>query len=99
MKADPDALLFPGEGGGHLHGSVLHKHWNRARSAAGRPDLHFHDLRHTGATLAAQAGATTAELQARLGHATPDAAMIYQHAARGRDQLLARRLSDLAGSG
>ena len=33
-----------------------------ARKAAGWPDLRFHDLRHTGAVLAAQTGATLAEL-------------------------------------
>lgn len=47
--------------------------------AAGGPDLRFHDLRPTGAVLAAQEGATLAELQARLGHTTPAAAMIYQN--------------------
>jgi integrase len=93
---DPNALLFPGDAGGHLHESVMHRYWDRARKVADRPDLRFHDLRHTGATLAAQAGATTAELQARLGHATPDAKMIYQHATRGRDQQLAENLSRLA---
>lgn len=92
-----EALLFPADSGGHLHESVLYRHWNRARTTAGRPELRFHDLRHTGATLAAQAGATTAELQARLGHTTADAAMIYQHAARGRDAQLAKQLSRLAG--
>ena len=96
VRPEADALLFRGDAGGHLHESVLYRHWVRARRAAGRIDLRFHDLRHTGATLAAQAGATTAELQARLGHATPDAAMIYQHAARDRDQQLAERLSLLA---
>ena len=95
-KPGRDSLLFPADSGGHLHESVLYRHWNKARVAAGRPDLRFHDLRHTGATLAAQAGATTAELQARLGHTTADAAMIYQHAARGRDQLIAKELSRLA---
>lgn len=96
VRPGPDALLFPGEAGGFLHESVMHRHWSRARKKAGRPDLHFHDLRHTGATLAAQAGATTAELQARLGHATPDAAMIYQHAARQRDEQIAIALSRMA---
>ena len=47
----------------------------------------------TGAVLAAQEGATLAELQARLGHTTPAAAMIYQHAASERDKELAERLS------
>jgi integrase len=49
-----------------------------ARETAGRPDLNFRDLRHTGATLASFSGATIKELMARLGHSTPDA-MIYQH--------------------
>lgn len=68
----------------------------RAREAAGRPDLRLHDLRHTGAVLAAQTGATLAELMARLGHSTPAAAMRYQHAARDRDKAIAAALSKLA---
>lgn len=66
-----------------------------ARRAAGRPDLRFHDLRHTGAVLAAQTGATLAELMNRLGHSTPGAAMRYQHAAAERDAEIARRLSKM----
>lgn len=68
-----------------------------AREAAGRPDLRLHDLRHTGAVLAAQTGATLAELMARLGHSTPAAAMRYQHAAKDRDKAIAAALSELAG--
>lgn len=68
----------------------------RARVLAGRPDIHFHDLRHTGAVLAAQTGATLAELMARLGHSTPAAAMRYQHAAKDRDKAIAAALSVLA---
>jgi integrase len=65
----------------------------RARRTAGRPDLRFHDLRHTGAVLAAQTGATLAELMARLGHSTLGAALRYQHAAAGRDAQIAVALS------
>ena len=67
-----------------------------ARSAAGRPGLRFHDLRHTGAVLAAATGATLAELMARLGHSTVSAAMRYQHAAEDRDKAIAAALSELA---
>jgi len=56
---------------------------------------HKHDLRHTGAVLAASTGATLAELMARLGHSTPAAALRYQHAAAGRDAEIARALSAL----
>lgn len=94
-----EGLLFPAsDGETHLAGSTLHRIFAKARDAAGRPDLRFHDLRHTGATMAAQTGATVAELMARLGHSSPSAAMRYQHAASERDQVIAQRLSELAGS-
>lgn len=88
-------LLFPARGGGNLRPSTLYRVFYPAREAAGRPDLRFHDLRHTGAVLAAQSGATLAELMGRLGHSTPGAALRYQHAAEGRDMELAKRLSAL----
>ena len=50
---EPDALLFPAHHGGHLAPSTLKRHFYAAREVAGRPDLRFHDLRHTGAVLAA----------------------------------------------
>jgi integrase len=95
----PEALLWPAESGEHLAPATFYRHFYRARDAAGRPDLRFHDLRHTGAVLAAQAGATLADLMARLGHSTPAAAMNYQHAAQGRDAQLARRMSEMASGG
>jgi integrase len=67
----------------------------QARHEAGRDDLRFHDLRHTGAVLAAQTGATLAELMGRLGHSTPQAALRYQHAAADRDQQIAAALSKM----
>ena len=91
-----DALLFPAEAGGHLHPSVHQRAWYSARSAIGREDLRWHDLRHSGAVLAAAAGATIAELMARLGHSTPGAALRYQHAVNGSDHAVAQRLSKLA---
>lgn len=64
------------------HGA-LYQVYRRARAAAGRPDLRSHDLRHTGATLAAQTGATLAELTNRLGHTTV-AATLRSHDASPR---------------
>lgn len=90
-----DALLFPsaGDPDKHLVPSSLYKVFYPAREAAGRPDLRWHDLRHTGAVLAAQTGATLAELMGRVGHSTPGAAMRYQHAAKGRDAQIAEAMS------
>jgi integrase len=94
-----DGLLFPAaDGGRHLATSTLYKSFYKAREKAGRPDLRFHDLRHTGAVLAASTGATLAELMGRLGHSTPGAALRYQHAAQGRDAEIAKALSALVES-
>lgn len=95
-QAGTNGLLFPAANGGHLATSTLYRPFYAAREAIGRPDLRFHDLRHTAAVLAASTGATLAELMARLGHSTSAAAMRYQHAAQGRDAEIAAALSGLA---
>ncbi|WP_099319533.1 tyrosine-type recombinase/integrase [Mycobacterium ostraviense] len=91
-----DSLLFPDGDGTHLRADLYRTHWERARKAIGKPNLRVHDLRHVGAVLAAQSGATTAELMHRLGHTTPQMALRYQHVAEGRDAEIAERLSKLA---
>lgn len=96
---EQDSLLFPAKSGDHLQPSTLYRHYYRAREKAQRTDLRFHDLGHSGATLAAQTSATWAELMARLGQSTPQAAMRYQHAAQRRDKQIAAALSKLAYPG
>ncbi|OBJ24258.1 tyrosine-type recombinase/integrase [Mycobacterium colombiense] len=93
-----DALVFPSSADPkrHMQSKALYVCYRKARAAAGRDDLRWHDLRHSGAVLAATAGATLAELMARLGHSTPAAAMRYQHAADGRDHVVAESMSKLA---
>jgi integrase len=86
-------LLFTAPRGGQLYQSVVWREWNLARASIGRGDLRFHDLRHTGATWAAEAGATTKQLMRRIGHANPTMAMIYQHATDRGDEQIAARLS------
>ncbi len=99
VRAGADALLFPAVNSPErqANSNTVRRHWIKAREVAGRPDLRVHDLRHTGAVFAAQAGATLPELMVRLGHLTADAALRYQHAARGRDAEIAASLSRLAG--
>lgn len=94
-----DGLLFPSVSGGPIAPSTLYRSFYPARERAGRSDLRWHDLRHTGAVLAASTGATLAELMGRLGHSTPGAALRYQHAAQGRDAQIASALSALAVGG
>ena len=70
--------------------------WHKARIAIGRPDLRFHDLRHSGLTWSAATGASVAELMRRAGHASQAAALRYQHATDDRDRVLADALAGLA---
>jgi integrase len=96
VRRAADALLFPDDDGTHLRADRYRAHWEKARAGIGKPTLRVHDLRHVGAVLAAQSGATTAELMHRLGHTTPQMALRYQHVAEGRDAEIAERLSRLA---
>jgi integrase len=94
VARERDALIFATESLQPVRESYRSQMFRKARHAAGRDDLRWHDLRHTGATEFARAGATQAELQRRLGHSTQRAAAIYQHAADERDRLLAERLEE-----
>lgn len=89
--------VFTSEEGTPLERSNLRQRvWLPAARAAGLEGMRFHDLRHSAGTLAARTGATTKELMARLGHASPRAAMIYQHAADDRDRRIAEGLDAMA---
>ena len=95
--ATADAYVFTSPEGTPLERSNFrYRVWLPATMAAGLPGLRFHDLRHTAGTLAARTGATTKELMARLGHASPRASLIYQHAAEDRDRRIADGLDQMA---
>ena len=82
--ADPDGLVFPDSAGGYMRGTnVRRRWWSRAvtaaqlfprtvTDAAGKPSVEYefklHELRHTAASLAIQAGANIKALQNMLGH-------------------------------
>jgi integrase len=91
-----DVHVFVGRDGTPMRGNALRLAFQRARASIGRPDLRFHDLRHTGQTLAAAAGASLADLMRRLGHSSMAAAKRYLHATDARDQEIALALSELA---
>ncbi len=87
--------VFTGPQGATIRRSNWHTIWRRACIAADVQDLHFHDLRHTGNTLAAGTGASLRDLMARMGHSSAPAALIYQHATSERDHAIAASLDDL----
>lgn len=93
-----EALLFPAanDPAKHLRPGTLCKVYYPARDKIGRPDLRFHDLRHTAGSNATRVGANLAEVMAFLGHSTPAAALRYQHVTQGRPAEIAAALSRLA---
>jgi integrase len=103
----PDSLVFPPQGSSEFFDdSQFNRAWNRAREAAGLrvkdeatgkwvSVVREHDLRHFHLSHYAQSGATLAELKARAGHSTAQAAMIYQHAVLDRAAELADSLPTL----
>lgn len=93
---EPDALVFGTRSGRFLNGANFGQTFRRAVEAVGLPPVRVHELRHTGATLAASTpGTTTKQLMARLGHASPVAALHYQHAVADRDADIARALDEV----
>ena len=91
--AAPESLVFTGPKGAQLRRSNFTRIWRSALEAAGLVGIHFHDLRHTGNTLAAEAGASLRELMDRMGHSSTRAAYIYQHRTALRDKMIADEIS------
>ncbi|WP_440065973.1 tyrosine-type recombinase/integrase [Streptosporangium sp. OZ121] len=100
LRAHLDEFAEPGENGHVFIGpkgrllrrSGFRRIWNKVRKDVGLPVLRFRDLRHEGNTLAAANGASLEELMSRMGHASARAALIYQHASRDRDKVIAAAL-------
>ncbi|WP_353708957.1 site-specific integrase [Cellulosimicrobium sp. ES-005] len=93
----PQGLLFHRDGAWWAP-STLRDKFRPAAAAIGKPALRVHGLRHSALTLAARTGATTAELMARAGHTSPQAALRYQHAAQTRDAEIAAALAVMASA-
>ena len=89
-----DGLVFTSPAGTPLrHSNFYRRVWLKAVEAAGLSGVHFHDLRHTGNALTADAGASLRELMERMGHSSTRAALIYLHSTDERQ----RKLADAVG--
>lgn len=94
-----DGQVFTGPAGALLRrGNFRRRLWLPALSKAKLPAIHFHDLRHTGNTLTANAGANLRELMARMGHNSTRAALIYLHSTDDRQREIADALGTLAAA-
>ena len=72
---------------GHRHGEHLvnlHSTWDAIRAAAGLENLRLHDLRHSFASFAVQAGASLPLIGKLLGHNSPSTTARYAYIADER---------------
>jgi len=99
--ADPEAPLFTGPEGGPLRRATFSRAWRAAVTVTGAPGelgrMTYATMRPP-SRLARMPGITTKELMARIGHASPRAALIYQHATRERDRAVASYLDDVVAA-
>lgn len=73
-------LVFPSQIGTPLHHTSLHRHFKTAIRRLGMPDIRFHDLRHTAASLMLANGVPLADVSEILGHSNPAiTARLYLH--------------------
>ncbi len=74
-------LVFTTENGAALDPESVSRYWRQAMKRAMLPPIRLHDLRHTHATLALQAGVHPKVVSERLGHATVSITLdTYSHA-------------------
>ena len=91
-------LVFCNEDGSALHPSRFTRRFVTACERAGVPKIRLHDLRHTWATLALQAGIHPKVVSERLGHATTGITLdIYSHVQPELDAHAATAVAELFG--
>ena len=76
--------------------SNLYHNFKRFLKKAGLPDIRFHDLRHTSATLMLQQGVHPKVVQERLGHSDISLTLnTYSHVVPGMQEEAAGKLDEL----
>lgn len=78
---EPDAVVCVNAAGRPIDHSGLGRSWLRIRKYAGISDVRKHDLRHSFASDALNAGVPLAHVGAMLGHANPQTTARYAHVA------------------
>jgi integrase len=88
--------VFTREDGSLIHPDLLSKWFVRYSRGSGLTPIRFHDLRHTHASLALQAGVPAKIVSERLGHATVAFTLdVYSHVIPGLQEEAAERIAAL----
>jgi len=93
-------LVFTLENGAALDPESVSRYWRQAVKKAMLPTIRLHDLRHTHATLALQAGVHPKVVSERLGHATVSITLdTYSHAIPAMQEEAAALIAGLVFAG
>ena len=96
---NPDNLVFTTEFGRYINNKILYQNFKRIAKKLGKPDLRFHDLRHTYAVNSLRAGDDIKTVQENLGHATASFTLsTYAHATPGMKRESAKRMTEFIRS-
>lgn len=89
-------LVFCNKYGGYLDPAHLRQRFDKLLKDAGLPDMRFHDLRHSAATILLSMGVPAKVVQEILGHSQISMTMdIYSHVLPDMQQEAMRKLHDL----
>jgi integrase len=93
-------LVFTKENGAALDPESVSRYWRQAVKRSMLPPIRLHDLRHTHATLALQAGIHPKVVSERLGHATVSITLdTYSHAIPAMQEEAAALIAGLVFAG
>jgi integrase len=93
-------LVFTAENGAALDPESISRYWRQAVKKTMLPTIRLHDLRHTHATLALQAGVHPKVVSERLGHATVSITLdAYSHAIPAMQEEAAALIAGLVFAG
>ncbi|MBE6913819.1 MAG: site-specific integrase [Ruminococcaceae bacterium] len=88
-------LVFTNAVGGHIAIHTLYKDFKAVVASIGRPEVRFHDLRHSYAVASIRAGDDIKTVQGNLGHATAAFTLdVYGHVTDQMKQESARRMDN-----
>jgi hypothetical protein len=89
-------LVFPSSRGTPWHQRNVIKYYKRLLQEAGLPDIRFHDLRHTAATLMLQQNISPKVVQEILGHADITLTLnTYSHVSAAMQKEAAAKVDEL----
>ena len=95
LKGELNLIFSNGEGKPMNYSNMVNRHFKPAIKTAGVPDIRFHDLRHTYASLMIEQGENLKYIQSQLGHSSPTVTLnVYSHLMKSVNQEAALRLEN-----